>query len=102
VSAWSRRARPEAVLVLGRDRGLAGEPAETKAQGGCPVSNDHDLVELGFVVGAGSLQAPATSTTVLVPTGNFYELRITLADGNSIVAVLSKSAVKITRDRDHG
>ena len=49
----------------------------------------------------GSLQAPDGSTTVLTPTGNFYELRIVLADGNAIVAVLSKSALKITRDRAH-
>ena len=51
----------------------------------------------------GRLQAPSASTTTLAPIGsNFYELRITLADGNAVVAVLSKAALKITRDRAHG
>ena len=51
----------------------------------------------------GRLQAPSASTTTLAPIGSiFYELRITLADGNAVVAVLSKAALKITRDRAHG
>jgi hypothetical protein len=33
-----------------------------------------------------------------VPIGNFYELRISLGDGNAVVAVLSKAAIKITRE----
>jgi hypothetical protein len=52
----------------------------------------------------GRLQAPAASTTAFASIGsNFFELRITLADGSAVVAVLSKSALKIAReDRAHG
>jgi hypothetical protein len=46
----------------------------------------------------GVLTAPADSRVKLAPTGAFYELRISLADGNAIIAVLAKSAVKITRE----
>jgi hypothetical protein len=51
----------------------------------------------------GRLQAPTASTTTLAPIGsNFFELRIALADGNVVVAVLSKSALKLAReDRAH-
>jgi hypothetical protein len=60
---------------------------------------------LGFARASdGTLVAPSDSDITLTPTdGNFYELRITLADGNAVIAVLSKSALKIAReDRDHG
>jgi hypothetical protein len=52
----------------------------------------------------GRLQAPSASTTTLAPIGsNFFELRITLADGTNVIAVLSKAALKLDReDRDHG
>jgi hypothetical protein len=34
----------------------------------------------------------------LIPTGAFFELRISLSGGNAIVAVMSKTALKITRE----
>jgi hypothetical protein len=51
----------------------------------------------------GRLLAPAASTTTLAAIGsNFYELRITLADGTSVIAVLSKAALKLAHeDRAH-
>jgi hypothetical protein len=59
----------------------------------------HDLVSVGFSAGDdGTLHAPATSQVKLAPIGQFYELRISLADGNVVVAVLSKPAIKITRE----
>jgi hypothetical protein len=64
-----------------------------------PHSTDSALAGLGFVRGNdGVLLAPAVSRTTLAPVGNFYELRNSLGDGNAVVAVLSKSAVKITRE----
>jgi hypothetical protein len=66
--------------------------------------NERDLRALGFLHDdvVGTLESPSGSVTLLHPTGDFYELQILLPNGTSIVAVLSKSAVKITRDRDHG
>jgi hypothetical protein len=62
-------------------------------------SSDAALVAVGFVAGNdGTLHAPATNRTALVPTGNFYEQRISLGDGNAVVAVLGKAALKITRE----
>jgi hypothetical protein len=46
----------------------------------------------------GTLTAPATSRVRLIPTGKFYELQISLGDGNAVVAVLAKAAIKITRE----
>jgi hypothetical protein len=63
------------------------------------MSDRDSLLAVGFVAGNdGTLNAPATSRVRLVPIGQFYELRISLADGNAIVAVLSRSAVKVTRE----
>jgi hypothetical protein len=56
------------------------------------------LLSLGFTEGNdGALLAPASSRTRLIPTGAFFELRISI-DGNAVIAVMSKSAVKITRE----
>jgi hypothetical protein len=45
------------------------------------------------------LHGPDNARVKLVPTGQFFELRITLGNsGNALVAVLHKSAVKITRE----
>jgi hypothetical protein len=64
-----------------------------------PDSRDGVLAALGFVRGNdGTLMAPSNSRTTLAPTGQFYELRISLGDGNAVVAVMSKAAVKITRE----
>jgi hypothetical protein len=60
-------------------------------------SIDAVLISLGFADNNGVLVAPASSVVTLTPIGQFYELRVTLSDGNAIVAVLSKSAVKIMR-----
>ena len=62
-------------------------------------SIDSALVAVGFTVGNdGVLHAPAASRVKLAPIWQFYELRISLADGNAVVAVMSKSAIKITRE----
>jgi len=65
-----------------------------------PLHNtDATLVALGFTAdNDGTLRAPADSRVRLAPVGNFYELRISLGDDNAVVAVLAKSAVKITRE----
>jgi hypothetical protein len=61
--------------------------------------SNRDLLAVGFVAGNdGTLHAPETSHTQLAPTAQFYQLKISLGDGNAVVAVLSKSAVKITRE----
>jgi len=63
--------------------------------------SDIDLVlqGLGFVADNESvLHAPESSRVTLAPIGQFYELRIHSPDGNAIVAVISKSAVKISRE----
>jgi hypothetical protein len=63
------------------------------------MSDRDSLLAVGFTAGNdGVLVAPATSRVKLVPIGAFYELRVSLADGNAIVAVLAKGAVKITRE----
>jgi len=55
------------------------------------------LLALGFVLADdGTLVAPSDSAVTLTPIGSFLELRI-LRDGNAVTAVLSKSALKITR-----
>jgi hypothetical protein len=63
-------------------------------------SNSKDsLLAVGFTAGNdGVLLAPAGSRVKLVPVRNFYELRISLGDGNAVIAVLHQSAVKITRE----
>ena len=64
-----------------------------------PHSTDVVLVSLGFSQGDdGVLVAPKDSRVTLTPIGTFFELRVSLGDGNAIVAVLSKSAIKITRE----
>jgi hypothetical protein len=60
---------------------------------------DHTLQALGFVADSnGVLAAPAGSRVTLTPISQFYELRVSLGDGNAVVAVLAKSAVKISRE----
>jgi hypothetical protein len=62
--------------------------------------SDRDLIGVGFVAGDdGTLHAPESSRVTLAPVGQFYELRVSLGDGNAVVAVLSKSALKIARER---
>jgi hypothetical protein len=54
---------------------------------------------IGFVQGNdGTLTAPKDSCMRLVPTGQFYELKISLGEGDTVVAVLSKAAIKIIRE----
>jgi hypothetical protein len=63
------------------------------------MSDRDSLLAVGFVAGNdGALVAPATSRVKLVPIGQFYELRVTLADGNALVCIVSKSALKVTRE----
>jgi hypothetical protein len=59
---------------------------------------DAALVALGFVRGDdGVLYAPTDSAVSLAPAGGILELRISLADGNAVTAVLSKTALKFSR-----
>jgi len=59
---------------------------------------DATLVALGFALADdGVLVAPSDSVVTLAPIGQFYELRISI-NGNAVAAVLSKSAIKITRE----
>jgi len=61
--------------------------------------NDRDLLELGFVAGNdGVLHAPDAGRVRLTPYGKYYELRISLGDGNAVVAVINKRSVKVTRE----
>jgi hypothetical protein len=60
---------------------------------------DRTLQALGFVAGDdGVPHAPESSRVTLAPIGTFFELRISMGDRTAIVAVLSKSAVKVTRE----
>jgi hypothetical protein len=61
------------------------------------MSNDHDLMALGFVVGdSGELLAPSDSDITLTPIdGGFFRLKVLLADGASIACVVSVRALKI-------
>jgi hypothetical protein len=57
------------------------------------------LLALGFVRGDdGKLVAPSNSVVTLTPTYDFVELRIGLANGSAVTAVLHKSALKICRE----
>jgi hypothetical protein len=58
---------------------------------------DATLVALGFVRGAdGTLTAPTDSVITFAPIGSaFLELKITLADGSTVTAVLAAAALKI-------
>jgi hypothetical protein len=63
-----------------------------------PHSTDSALIALGFTrTDDGTLTAPVDSVVTLTPTGAFFELRISL-NGNAVVAVLSKSAIKVSRE----
>jgi hypothetical protein len=63
-----------------------------------PYNTDSALTALGFTRTAdGTLVAPADSVVTLTPTGAFFELRISI-DGNAATAVLSKSAIKVSRE----
>ncbi|HVI63023.1 MAG TPA: hypothetical protein VM910_10630 [Bradyrhizobium sp.] len=63
-----------------------------------PQDIDVTLVALGFRQGeAGTLIVPADSVVRLIPTGKFYELNISLGDGNAVTAVLSRTALKFSR-----
>ena len=56
-------------------------------------------VSLGFTVADdGVLTAPSNSVVTLAPIGSFYELRISLGDGNAIRVVVPRVAVKITSE----
>jgi hypothetical protein len=62
--------------------------------------SDRDLLALGFSQGDdGVLVAPKDSRVMLAPIGQFYELRVSLGDGNAVVAVLSKTARLRSRER---
>jgi hypothetical protein len=63
------------------------------------MSDRDSLLAVGFVAGNdGVLHAPVIGHTTLAPIGQFYELRISLGDGNAVVAVLAKAAIKISRE----
>jgi hypothetical protein len=59
------------------------------------------LVSLGFVRNdSGTLTAPSDSIVTFVPLGaDFFELKITLADGSTATAVLAAAALKVNRAR---
>jgi len=60
---------------------------------------DATLLALGFVRGDdGVLYGPTDCTVSFAPVGQFYELQISLANGDAVVAVLSKAAIKVTRE----
>jgi len=61
--------------------------------------SDRDLIAMGFSQGNdGVLVAPKDSRVRLEPVGAFYKMRISLGHGNAVIAVLAKSALKITRE----
>jgi hypothetical protein len=71
-----------------------GSPAQCEAG----VVTESALLALGFVrADDGTLVAPADVVVRFIPTGAFFELRISF-DGNAVTAVLAKSAVKICRE----
>ena len=44
------------------------------------------------------MRRPSNSVVTLTPTGQFYELRVSLGDGNAVTAVLNKAAIKVTTE----
>jgi len=61
--------------------------------------SDRDLIAIGFTESDGALVAPKDSRVRLEPAGAaFYRLYVSLGDGNAVTAVLSKSAIKLTRE----
>jgi len=59
---------------------------------------DDDLVALGFDrVAAGMLIAPSDSKVSLIPIGHYFELRVSVGEGDGISVVVPKVAVKIIR-----
>lgn len=62
--------------------------------------SDRDLIAIGFTEHDGVLVAPKNSRVRLEPAGAaFYRLYVSLSDGNAVTAVLSKSAIKLTREK---
>ena len=60
---------------------------------------DSILQKLGFIAGDdGVLVAPKDSRVTLAPIGTFFELRISMGDGNAALCIVSKSAIKVTRE----
>jgi hypothetical protein len=56
------------------------------------------LLALDFTLADdGTLVAPSNSGVTLAPTGQFYQLKISI-DGSAVTAVLAKSALKICRE----
>jgi len=54
-----------------------------------------ELRALGFTQTGGILHAPADAAVTLTPSGDdFYQLRIGLRSGITVVAVLSRIAIK--------
>jgi hypothetical protein len=75
---------------------MPGEPSTTQSG---TRAIDGALLAIGFTArGDGTLRAPSGARTQLIPVGSFYELRISLGNGAVVTAVLSKAAVKITRE----
>jgi hypothetical protein len=57
------------------------------------------LVALGFTAdAAGILHVPAGADVTLTPIGRFFELKITLNTGATVVATLHKFALKVRRE----
>jgi hypothetical protein len=91
---WKRPRR-----ALQGARGRLGQNVEQDVVTRSPDSTDSALTVVGFTAGNdGVLHAPSDSRVRLAPIGQFYELKISLRDGNALVAVLPKSAIRITRD----
>jgi hypothetical protein len=54
------------------------------------MSGRDSLLAIGFVAGDdGVLNAPKDCRVKLTPIGTFYELRISIGDGTTVLAVLS-------------
>jgi hypothetical protein len=59
---------------------------------------DATLITLGFALADdGTLVAPPGAVVTLTPIANFVRLKISI-DGTAVTAVLSKAAIKITRE----
>jgi hypothetical protein len=62
--------------------------------------SDRDLIAIGFTEHDGVLVAPENSRVRLEPAGAaFYRLYVSIGNGNAVTAVLSKSAIKLTREK---
>jgi len=57
-----------------------------------------DLIAIGFTQGNdGALNAPKDARVKLIPIGRFFELHISLGDGDAVTVVVPRIALKIRR-----